>query len=167
MFLFKQLYLSIIFSNIYYYYIFLPKQHIWLYFNIKKIYLFNKQTYNTKKFGLRAFSSLLPKYINFLSFFLCKLYLIWRGFKIFLFKKKIYILLGLSHYVSYSWEILDSFFFCKKRKLFFFSWNVIFLKNFIGWLKKLQHLNLYKGKGLFEYKIFKGNIKLKIWKKKH
>jgi hypothetical protein len=89
-----------------------------------------------------------------------KFFLLWRGFKFFIKKKKLYILLGLSHYILF---VLPKglYIWCRKRKFYLCATNIGILKLFNNNLKNVRKLNLYKGKGLFEYSVFKTKIKIK------
>lgn len=166
MFSFKRINTLFFYKNPLFIFIFYVRNLCWINNMFKNIYFVKRNMYQLPinlKFSFFSFLN----HTTTINFFFKKFYLLWRGFKILFFKKCLHILFGFSHYIKFWWKNLNYFCFCKKRKIFFFSWVNIPLKSFIFNLKKSAKLNLYKGKGLFEYKNFKGRIKLRAWKKKH
>jgi len=97
-------------------------------------------------------------------FFYKKISLVGLGFKAFVFNNYLWIYIGLSHFMKYT-ITHDLFIICKKKKIHLFSSNKYLLFNFMRQLKYYLKPNRYKGKGLLEFKQFKGFISLKKGKR--
>lgn len=92
-----------------------------------------------------------------------KIYLVGLGYKNFIIDNQLYILVGNANYILY--EIPKSIFIvCKKNQIFLFSLENQILNTFVNQIKTVKRLNLYKGKGLVEFRNFKF-MRLKIGKK--
>jgi len=94
-----------------------------------------------------------------------KIYFIGLGYKNFILNNQLFILLGNANYMIF--EIPKYIYLiCKKNQIYIFTLNdqFFFLNNFISNLKRIKKINLYKGKGVIEFKNFKF-LKLKQGKK--
>lgn len=97
------------------------------------------------------------------SFFITKIFLVGLGYKNFVYNNKLYILIGDSNYITL--EIPKEVnILCRKNQIFGISKDKMILLDFFSNLKYLKKLNLYKGKGILEFKNFKF-MKLKTGKK--
>jgi len=97
------------------------------------------------------------------TLFIAKIFLVGLGYKNFAYNRKLYILIGDSNYILL--EIPSEInILCRKNQIFGISKNKINLLNFFSSIKYLKKLNLYKGKGILEFKNFKF-MKLKTGKK--
>lgn len=97
-------------------------------------------------------------------FFFKKISLVGLGFKAFIYKGFLWLYLGLSHFMKFFIPV-GLIIICKKKKIFFFSHQKKLLLDWIKQLKFFRKANIYKGKGLVEFKQFKGFVKLKKGKK--
>lgn len=113
---------------------------------------------------LLAKSIVAYKVSNMLNlFFITKIFLVGLGYKNFVYNHKLYILIGDSNYITL--EIPKEVnVLCRKNQIFGISKNKVVLLDFFSNLKYLKKLNLYKGKGILEFKNFKF-MKLKTGKK--
>ena len=85
------------------------------------------------------------------------------GYKNFVYNHKLYILIGDSNYILL--EIPQEInILCRKNQIFGIGKNKENLLDFFSSIKYLKKLNLYKGKGILEFKNFKF-MKLKTGKK--
>ena len=97
-------------------------------------------------------------------FFFKKITLVGLGFKCFLYEKDLWLYTGLSHFVKFS--IPDNVtIYCRKKKIYIFSFNKRVITNFLRQIKFYRLPNKYKGKGILEFKQFKGFITLKKGKR--
>jgi len=105
---------------------------------------------------------LLKKSINSLT--KVKMYLIGLGFKMYVRKNWLYLLLGYSHYIliPIPQHIVIMVF---KKRAFIFSATRLMLSNFIFLLNTLKRFNFYKHKGLFQFKQVKSVVRFKVGKK--
>lgn len=95
--------------------------------------------------------------------FIAKIFLVGLGYKNFVYKHKLYILIGDSNYILL--EIpREVNVLCRKNQIFGIGKNKKNLLDFFSSIKYLKKLNLYKGKGILEFKNFKF-MKLKTGKK--
>jgi ribosomal protein L6P/L9E len=95
--------------------------------------------------------------------FFYKLNIIGLGYKNFVYKKKLYLLIGDSNYIIIALpQSLKVY--CKKRQIYFLSKDKVLLFNLINKIKLLKKINYYKGKGIIEFNNFKF-MKLKTGKK--
>lgn len=99
---------------------------------------------------------------NFLNFY-SVLFMVGLGFKNFILDNQLYILVGDCNYLIFNIPA-NLKVFCRKKQIYLFSYNKQALYNFVSILKKIKKLNLYKGKGILEFKNFK-YTKLKVGKK--
>ena len=97
-------------------------------------------------------------------FFYKRITLIGLGFKAFSYKNYLWLYIGLSHYILFKIPITIKIFCCKK-KIYVCSLNKKDITNFIRQMKYYNIFSKYKGKGLLEFKQFKGFIILKKGKK--
>jgi ribosomal protein L6P/L9E len=85
------------------------------------------------------------------------------GFKNFVFRDELHILVGDCNYILL--KIPDEIkIFCRKGRIYMLSNSAEKLYNFSAILKRIKKPNFYKGKGILEFKNFKF-MKLKIGKK--
>jgi len=86
--------------------------------------------------------------------------LVGLGFKTIVRRKYFWLYIGLSHFLKFKiprgLRIK-----CGKRRVLFYSYNKYILYSFISILKFYKPPSKYKGKGLIEFKQFKGFIKEK------
>jgi large subunit ribosomal protein L6 len=119
-------------------------------------------------FPIKKKHKLFFKLINILKYptlvYSSKLVVIGLGFKCFVYKQFLFLLLGFSHYILYKIP-REIKLFCKKKIIFLVSLNKQKLFIFQKLLKDSKKLNIYKGKGVIEFKQFKNFIKLKKGKK--
>lgn len=154
-----------IFINFYYKNIFLQlyyNYNINILFYKAKIYycFFQKHNYKKNLF----FNSFINQIKTKLKFYCIKLNIIGLGYKYFVYNSMLYLLIGFSHFLIY--KIPSNIkLICRKKKLFIISVVKQELFLFSNMLKKSRKLNIYKGKGLIEFKQFKNYIKLKKGKK--
>nr|NP_042554.1 ribosomal protein L6 [Acanthamoeba castellanii]P46765.1 RecName: Full=Large ribosomal subunit protein uL6m; AltName: Full=60S ribosomal protein L6, mitochondrial [Acanthamoeba castellanii]AAD11847.1 ribosomal protein L6 [Acanthamoeba castellanii]AOS85714.1 ribosomal protein L6 [Acanthamoeba castellanii] len=92
-----------------------------------------------------------------------KLHMIGLGFKNFILRKHLYILVGDCNYIIF--RIPDSLkIFCKKNQVFILGESNVEIFNFMSNIKRVKKSNFYKGKGVLQFKNFKFT-KLKVGKK--
>lgn len=92
-----------------------------------------------------------------------KINVIGLGYKNFVFKKNLYMLLGDANYILI--PILDNIkIICKKNQIYVLSLDKQLVSNFSKKIMLLKKINPYKGKGLIQFKNFKF-MKLKTGKK--
>lgn len=135
--------------NFLFIYYFLFKVNNIFYFSNNSFYKYNFDIVKKFKYLKVFFNNILKKKIFYIRYFLTGL-----GYKIFIYRKKLYILIGLSHYIIM--EILNiNFLFaiCKKKNLFILSTDYSILQDIKFKFFLLKKLNLYKIKGLFFFKI--------------
>jgi ribosomal protein L6P/L9E len=152
--------------------IFNSKQRLAFYNNYKKINLSHKITslrnkiYSSNSIFVKMYKKLIIFFFtnNFYTFF-TKINLIGLGFKNFVFKKNLYILIGDCNYLIFSIPN-EIKIICKKNQIYGLSENKIVLFTFFSELKKLKKINYYKGKGVLEFNNFKF-MKLKVGKKQN
>ncbi len=125
------------------------------------IKLINKQQLNMK-----SLNTIVQNIIKLPGFYY-KLILIGLGYKYFIYKNCLYILIGFSHYILFPLNLLHIYIKCKKKKIFLFSKNKQNLLSFISKFKNFRPVNIYKGKGIIEFKNFKPFVKLKKGKKQY
>jgi hypothetical protein len=94
-----------------------------------------------------------------------KYFIIGLGFKSFKYKSKIHILLGYGHYVIINIP-KNVKFLPRKKRAFLLSSDYKTLSNLRYQIKAIRPISMYKPKGFFEYKQFKGRIYIKPGKKK-
>jgi ribosomal protein L6P/L9E len=92
-----------------------------------------------------------------------KLHMIGLGFKNFILKNSLYILVGDCNYVIF-YIPLTLKVFCKKNQIYVLGNNELEIFNFISNIKKVKKSNFYKGKGILQFRNFKFT-KLKVGKK--
>lgn len=92
-----------------------------------------------------------------------KIHLVGLGYKNFVIDSQLYILLGNANYVVYRIPD-DIYLICKKNQIFLFSYNIDRLNNFVYELRFIKKSNIYKGKGVVEFRNFKF-MRLRIGKK--
>jgi len=132
-------------------------------FFIKNNKIFFIKNIINKKLLLYYFKYFIINYLYNYKFY-NKIYNIGLGFKNFIYKNYLFLLLGNSNY--YKLKIPNNIYIiCKKNQIYFFSNNKIKLNNFLFLIKNLKKINLYKGKGLINFYNFKF-MKLKMGKKK-
>jgi ribosomal protein L6P/L9E len=101
-----------------------------------------------------VFNPLYKLYKFFLyPFYYFKILLNGLGYKFFFYKKFIYILLGLSHYILFKIPT-NIYIKCRKKKIFLISTNNLELFNLYYKFLQIQKLNIYKIKGLYFFKLF-------------
>lgn len=88
------------------------------------------------------------------------------GFKIFVRKKYLWVFIGLTHYTKFKIP-KDLYIKNAKRKILFYTYNKNILLTFMAKLKNFKHPSKYKGKGLIEFKQFKGFVKEKKGKRQY
>lgn len=154
--------------------------NIFLYFNDNKKlyfkivinchYLFIKNQlifFNKINNFIFFFNKIIKNQINNLFFFQYNYYLklnvIGLGYKNFILKDDLYILIGDSNYIIIPIP-KDIKIFCKKKQIYLFGLNKSNLNYFASNLKLLKKINYYKGKGILQFKNFKF-MKLKTGKK--
>lgn len=96
--------------------------------------------------------------------FIKKVSLVGLGFKTFVYKKFLWIYVGFSHFMKF-YIPKDLVIICRKKKMYLYTVNKQMLSNFIRQLKYYNKPNRYKGKGLLEFKQFKGCISFRKGKK--
>lgn len=92
-----------------------------------------------------------------------RVYMVGLGFKNFVLNNSLYILVGDCNYLIFVIP-LGVKVLCKKNQIYVLSNNSKIGGDFISKIKKVKQLNLYKGKGVLEFRNFKF-MKLKIGKK--
>lgn len=97
-------------------------------------------------------------------YFFKRITLIGLGFKAFLYKNYLWLYIGLSHYILFK-MYKDITIYCCKKKIYICSFNKKSITNFTKQLKYYKLFSKYKGKGLLDFKQFKGFIILKKGKK--
>lgn len=130
------------------------KNNIIYYYNSESL-IFNKAWSMNKQM---IFLSTIKKNYNY------KLILIGLGYKYFVYKKHLYILIGFSHYI-YIKIPHNILLYCRKKKLFMQGTDKQQINSFSAKIKYFKSANVYKGKGIIEFKSFKNFIKLKKGKK--
>lgn len=94
-----------------------------------------------------------------------KYYFIGLGFKMFVYKKKLFVWVGLTHYTILN--IPSKIFIrAKKKRIYITSTSLTLLKNFLVTIRYIKKRDIYKGKGLLEVKSYKGFTIMKTGKKK-
>lgn len=136
--------------------------------NINNIIFINNKFYFKKKKNFNIFFFQFKNYLNKFIYnyykYYSKIYNIGLGYKNFIYKKNLFLLLGDANYykLKIPKEILIK---CKKNQIYFFSIDKLILFNYINKIKNIKNLNIYKGKGLINFQNFKF-MKLKIGKKR-
>lgn len=103
-------------------------------------------------------TSTMVYYSNFI-----KLHLVGLGYKNFVLKDELYILVGDCNYIVF--KIPNNLkVYCKKNQIYVLGNNLTDIWNFSSNIKNIKKLNFYKGKGILEFKNFKF-MKLKVGKK--
>jgi large subunit ribosomal protein L6 len=137
------------------------KQQILIIFNQNnKLYIF----FNNITLNLLIYSKVITFFKNLNCIYSSKLIMIGLGFKCFIYKNYLFLLLGFSHYILYKIP-KEIKLFCKKKTIFLTSLNKQKLFIFHKVIQNSKKPNIYKGKGLIEFKQFKTFIKLKKGKK--
>lgn len=92
-----------------------------------------------------------------------RVYMVGLGFKNFILNSSLFILVGDCNYLIFAIpegvKVL-----CKKNQVYILSNDSIIAGDFVMKIKKVKRLNLYKGKGVLEFRNFKF-MKLKVGKK--
>lgn len=102
-------------------------------------------------------------YYRFISF--AKFYIVGLGNKCFIYKKTLYILWGLTHYILIPLKSNSIKIICRKRR-FYFLGPLLEVKRLRYLIQQIRKINVYKPRGLFFKRQFKGIIKIKPGKKK-
>lgn len=117
-------------------------------------------------FRINTLRSVYFRQINFYKYLLNQLrcvYMVGLGYKNFILNDSLFILVGDCNYVIFQIpqgvKIL-----CKKNQIYLITNNSVISGDFVAKLKCIKRLNMYKGKGLLEFKNFKFT-RLKIGKK--
>lgn len=92
-----------------------------------------------------------------------RLNLIGLGYKNFIIKEKLYLLLGDSHYFVLPLK-KDIRVFCRKRHIYILGFTKNSVSSLVKIISSLKKINFYKGKGIIPFKNFKF-MKLKTGKK--
>lgn len=95
--------------------------------------------------------------------FFIKLNVIGLGYKNFVLKNKLYLLLGDSNYIILNLPNTLKIF-CKKKQIYIFGIDKNDVFNIANKIKFLKNINYYKGKGILQFRNFKF-MKLKTGKK--
>ena len=125
---------------------------------LKNNYIFIKNLHNLYIFNKFFKKKLLESNLGFYVDLLIK----GIGYSVYLYNKFLYFNLGFSHYISIKIPKLINILKFKKR-LVFFSFDKNVLNSFISILLNFRGLDVYKGQGIVDKKIY---IKLKEGKKK-
>lgn len=139
------------------------------YYITKKILiLYNQKNNNYYFFNIKKIISFYFLFINFLKkltiIYVSKLIIIGLGFKCFVYKNFLFLLLGFSHYILYKIPS-EIKLLCKKKVIFLTSLNKQKLFSFRNLIQNSKKINIYKGKGIITFNQFKTFIKLKKGKK--
>lgn len=112
---------------------------------------------------LNQFNRVFEKIFFFQYSSFSKLHMIGLGFKNFVIKNQLYILVGDCNYLIF--DIPKTLkIFCKKNQIYVLSLDGKEAFDFISHIKKIKKPNFYKGKGVLEFRNFKFT-KLKVGKK--
>jgi hypothetical protein len=147
---------------------FLLKNKIIFYNNNRSInFHFNRIRAVNKVYAKYAFFNLYKKFVLFFcmadNFYFTKINLIGLGFKNFVFRERLHILIGDCNYLLLNIP-KEVEIFCKKNQVYGLSTDKSLLFDFFSSLKSLKKINYYKGKGILEFNNFKF-MKLKVGKK--
>jgi ribosomal protein L6P/L9E len=100
--------------------------------------------------------------LNYYSNFI-KLHLVGLGFKNFILNDELYVLVGDCNYIIFKIPC-NLKVYCKKNQIYVLGNNLTDIWNFSSVIKNIKKLNLYKGKGILEFRNFKF-MQLKVGKK--
>jgi len=130
---------------------------------------FNKQISIFSHFNLFRLNSIrglnlrqVNEYKHFFNRPHC-IYMIGLGYKNFILGESLFILIGDCNYLIFQISPKIKVF-CKKNKIYLISNDSTLINDFSSKLKKFKKLNMYKGKGIINFRNFKFT-KLKIGKK--
>jgi ribosomal protein L6P/L9E len=116
---------------------------------------------------LYNFTENLTKLFNIITYlqynFYYKLSVIGLGYKNFVYKNNLYLLIGDSNYIIITLPETVKVF-CQKKQIYFLGVNKVTLFNLTNNIRLLKKINYYKGKGIIEFNNFKF-MKLKTGKK--
>jgi len=91
------------------------------------------------------------------------IYMVGLGYKNFVLGESLFILVGDCNYLIFQIPPKVKIF-CKKNQIYALSNSSVLVSDFLSKLKKVKKLNMYKGKGVINFRNFKFT-KLKIGKK--
>jgi len=131
-------------------------------------FYFNRINSVNKIYAKCAFLNLYKRFILFFCMvdrysYFTKINLVGLGFKNFVFRERLHILIGDCNYLLFNIP-REIEIFCKKNQVYGLSNDKILLFDFFSSLKSLKKINYYKGKGILEFNNFKF-MKLKVGKK--
>lgn len=99
------------------------------------------------------------------ALYFAKYYYIGLGYKMFKYQSKLFVWVGLTHYTTLNIPRTIRIT-CKKKRIYLIGSDENEFNSFMLRIRRIRHLDIYKGKGILEVKTYKGFIRMKTGKKK-